>query len=167
FGVEAFAGVVRPFAEWNLGVPFNRQRYTCLNHTPFSSDGCLGKDYALSAFPSTLTLGARTTPWLPGLTGTLAIDIGTSGTSNFIEELAPTLPWDLWLRLASAVDADAPPPARGVRGAAARLRPRKGQARGRRERDCALPRQRAHRDGRRRRRPLRFRRVTRRHVHVR
>lgn len=109
-GVEGFIDVVRPFVEWNLGVPFNRQRYTCLNHAPFSGDGCLGKDHSLSAMPSSLTLGARVTPWLPGLTGTLALDIGTSGTSNFIEELAPTLPWDLWIGVGYAFDAAPPPP---------------------------------------------------------
>ncbi len=113
-GVEGFVDVVRPFVEWNLGVPFNRQRYTCLNHAPFTGDRCLGKDHSFSAIPSALTLGARTTPWLPGLTGTLAIDIGTSGTSNFIEELAPTLPWDLWFGVGYAFDAAPPPPPKVV-----------------------------------------------------
>jgi outer membrane protein OmpA-like peptidoglycan-associated protein len=109
-GVEGLVDVVRPFVEWNLGVPFNRQRYTCLDHAQFPGDRCLGKDHSFSAIPSTLTLGARTTPWLAGLTGTLALDIGTSGTSNFIEELAPTLPWDLWLGIGYAFDAAPPPP---------------------------------------------------------
>jgi len=109
-GVEAFVDVVRPFVEWNVGVPFNRQRYTCLDHAPFAGDGCLGKDHSFSAIPSKLTLGARVTPWLAGLTGTVALDVGTSGTSNFIEELAPTLPWDLWLGVAYAFDAAPPPP---------------------------------------------------------
>lgn len=113
-GVEGFIDVVRPFVEWNLGVPFNRQRYTCLDHAPFTGDGCLGKDHSLSAVPSTLTLGARVTPWLPGLTGTVALDIGTSGTSNFIEELAPTLPWDLWLGVGYAFDAAPPAPPKVV-----------------------------------------------------
>ncbi|HTQ06671.1 MAG TPA: carboxypeptidase regulatory-like domain-containing protein [Polyangiaceae bacterium] len=113
-GVEAFIDTVRPFVEWNLGVPFNRQRYTCLDHAPFTGDGCLGKDHTFSTFPSALTVGARTTPWLPGLTGTVAVDIGTSGTSNFIEELAPTLPWDLWFGVAYAFDAAPPPPPKVV-----------------------------------------------------
>jgi outer membrane protein OmpA-like peptidoglycan-associated protein len=109
-GVEGFVDVVRPFVEWNVGVPFNRQRYTCLDHAPFTGDRCLGKDHSFSAIPSTLTLGARATPWLAGLTGTVAFELGTSGTSNFIEELAPTLPWDLWLGVGYAFDAAPPPP---------------------------------------------------------
>ncbi|MES1175797.1 MAG: OmpA family protein [Myxococcales bacterium] len=109
-GIEAALPVVRPFLEWNLEVPVNRQNYTCSSRTRYSGDRCLGADSSFSALPSSLTLGARVSPFLKGLSATAAIDIGTSGTSNFIEELAPTLPWDLWLGLGYAFDIQEPPP---------------------------------------------------------
>jgi outer membrane protein OmpA-like peptidoglycan-associated protein len=49
-----------------------------------------------------------------GLTGTVALDVGTSGTSNFITELAPTLPWDLWLGIGYAFDIQEPAPERVI-----------------------------------------------------
>jgi outer membrane protein OmpA-like peptidoglycan-associated protein len=113
-GVEGSFSVVRPFVEWNLQVPVNRQSYTCNTRKVYSGDRCLKADESLSAFPSALTLGARVTPWLPGLTGTLAVDVGTTGTSNFIEELAPTLPWDLWFGVGYAFDTVKPPPEKVV-----------------------------------------------------
>ena len=122
-GVEGSLGVARPFVEWNLEVPVNRQHYTCFTHKVSSGDKCLDQDSSFSAVPSTLTLGARVTPWLEGLTGTLAIDIGTSGTSNFIEELSPTLPWDFWFGLGYAFDVVKPAPERVVVHEAAALPP--------------------------------------------
>jgi outer membrane protein OmpA-like peptidoglycan-associated protein len=113
-GVEAIFPVVRPFMEWNLEVPVNRQNYVCSARTRYSGDRCLSADSSLSAFPSTLTFGARVFPWLKGLSATAALDIGTSGTSNFIEELAPTLPWDLWLGVGYAFDIQEPAPERVV-----------------------------------------------------
>ncbi|HXK17289.1 MAG TPA: OmpA family protein [Polyangiaceae bacterium] len=109
-GVEGSFSVVRPFVEWNAELPVNRQHYTCKTRTLFSGDRCLQLDKNFSAFPSVLSFGARFTPWLDGLTGTLALDVGTSGTSNFIEELAPTLPWDFWFGVGYAFDVVKPPP---------------------------------------------------------
>ena len=111
-GVEATLPFVRPFVEWNLGIPTNRQSYRCNKREHYSGDQCLANDDRLSAFPSMLTLGARAFPVAKGLALTAAIDIGTSGTSNFIEELAPTLPWDLWLGFGYAFDLVEPPPTR-------------------------------------------------------
>ena len=113
-GVEAIFPVVRPFVEWNLEVPVNRQNYVCDPRTRYSGDQCLSEDGSLSAFPSSLTLGARVFPVLKGLSATAALDIGTSGMSNFIEELAPTLPWDLWLGIGYAFDVQEPAPRRLV-----------------------------------------------------
>jgi outer membrane protein OmpA-like peptidoglycan-associated protein len=109
-GVEAIFPIVHPFLEWNLGVPVNRQNHVCATATRYSGDDCLADDGRLSAFPSTLTVGARFFPVLKGLSATAALDIGTSGTSNFIEELAPTLPWDLWLGVGYAFDVLQPEP---------------------------------------------------------
>ncbi len=109
-GVQVMLPVVQPFAEWNLEVPVNRQSYVCNPRRSYSGDRCLSNDGSLSAFPSTLTVGARVSPFLKGLSATAALDIGTSGTSNFIEELAPTLPWDIWLGLGYAFDIQEPEP---------------------------------------------------------
>jgi outer membrane protein OmpA-like peptidoglycan-associated protein len=109
-GFDGLLGVARPFAEWNLGVPVNRQGYRCYPTRSSPGDGCLALDSRLSAFPSKLTIGARLFPWLTGLSATAALDIGTTGTSNFIEELAPTLPWALWLGIGYGVDVIPPPP---------------------------------------------------------
>lgn len=109
-GVEVMLPVVQPFVEWNLEVPVNRQNYVCNPRLSYSGDRCLFNDGSLSAFPSTLTVGARIAPFLKGLSATAALDIGTSGTSNFIEELAPTLPWDIWLGLGYSFDVQEPEP---------------------------------------------------------
>jgi len=109
-GFDAPLQVVRPFAEWNVGIPVNRQGYACFPTRSYSGDGCLATDARLSAFPSQLTLGARFFPWLPGLSATAAVDIGTTGTSNFIEELSPTMPWTFWLGVGYGFDATPPPP---------------------------------------------------------
>ncbi|MEO6601020.1 MAG: OmpA family protein [Polyangiaceae bacterium] len=109
-GVEAQLPFVRPFVEWNVEVPVNRQNYTCTSSKSASGDRCLGNFSSFSALPSTLTLGARVSPFLKGLSASAAIDLGTSGTSNFLEELTPTLPWDLWLGVGYAFDIEEPKP---------------------------------------------------------
>jgi outer membrane protein OmpA-like peptidoglycan-associated protein len=86
-------------------VPVNRN-YVCNPGNRDSGDKCLGEDggHDFSTIPSQLTLGVRVYPWFRGLELLGAIDLGTSGTSNFIEEVAPTPPWDLWLGLGYAFD---------------------------------------------------------------
>jgi len=113
-GAEGMFGVARPFLEWNVEVPVNRQNYNCSTRTIAVGDGCLATDHSFSAIPSTLTLGARFAPWLKGLSGTLAFDVGTSGTSNFITELSPTLPWDFWFGVGYAFDVQEPEPQKVV-----------------------------------------------------
>ena len=113
-GVEGSFGVARPFLEWNLEIPVNRQNYTCAIRTVSLGDRCLANDQSFSAFPSVLTVGARVAPWLKGLSGTAALDVGTSGTSNFITELAPTLPWDFWFGVGYAFDIQEPAPEKVV-----------------------------------------------------
>ena len=113
-GLDAPLGVARPFIEWSLGVPVNRQGYGCDPVRSFPGDHCLAKDSRLSAFPSKLSVGSRFFLFLPGLSATAAVDIGTSGTANFIEEMAPTLPWDLTLGVAYAFDIRPPAPPRVV-----------------------------------------------------
>lgn len=130
FGVEAPFARVQPYVEWSVDVPANRQGYQCHTSTVSRGDVCLGLDnFSLSAdaakvqggpgfaaFPSRLTLGVKTNP-LPntfrGLSAHLALDIATSGSSTFVEEIAPEAPWMLYLGLGFAYDTrvkELPPP---------------------------------------------------------
>lgn len=107
-GAEFFAAEekVRPFLEYQVLVPVNRQGYRCRPNNP-SSDKCLATD----AFaPSTLTLGSRFYPWKKGFNLTAALDIGVSGVGFFIEEMRPTPPWMLYLGAGWAFDTQDRPP---------------------------------------------------------
>lgn len=103
-GGEYVNSVVQPFAEWTIDVPSNRQKYTCRPSVSSLGDQCLGNDGGFSATPSRLSLGLRVTPWLRGFNATLGVDIGTGGTSTFIEELAPQLPWNLYFGIGFTYD---------------------------------------------------------------
>jgi outer membrane protein OmpA-like peptidoglycan-associated protein len=97
---------VRPFLEEKIGFPSNRQGYACQTNNP-SKDDCLANQQVI---PSTLTIGSRFLPWKRGFSLLAAVDIGTSGTSTFIEELSPTPPWTLYLGAGWAVDTKERPP---------------------------------------------------------
>lgn len=107
-GAEFFAAEerVRPFIEEKIGFPTNRQSYACKTNNA-SGDHCLAFD---TFAPSTLTLGSRFFPWKRGFSLLAAVDIGTSGTNDFIEELSPTPPWTLYLGAGWAVDTQDRPP---------------------------------------------------------
>jgi outer membrane protein OmpA-like peptidoglycan-associated protein len=104
---------IHPLLEWQLGIPVNRQGYSCLSvptgATIESPDGCLAIT-GLSAAPSTLTLGLRVLPPVRGLSTQLAFDIGVMGTSTFVRELASNRPWAFIFSLAYAVDTRPPQP---------------------------------------------------------
>jgi outer membrane protein OmpA-like peptidoglycan-associated protein len=104
--------IVRPFLEWSIDIPLNRQDYVCnLDDVVLAGEGCLGENQSFAASPSRLTLGARVYPWQGrGLALSAALDIGTGATSRFIEEVAPELPWNFWLGLAYAIDTEPPAP---------------------------------------------------------
>jgi outer membrane protein OmpA-like peptidoglycan-associated protein len=107
-GGEFFAAEerVRPFIEEKIGFANNRQGYACRTNN-VSHDGCLATD---TAIPSTLTIGSRFFPWKRGFSLLAAVDIGTGGTSNFIEELQPIPPWTLYIGAGWAVDTQDRPP---------------------------------------------------------
>jgi len=102
---------ISPMLEWRLGVPINRQGYSCLfvpstpgGSTPIAGDdGCLDIQGA-AAFPQTLTLGVRVLPPVRGLAMFAAVDIGLTGVSTPVRELAATAPYDVILGLAYAYD---------------------------------------------------------------
>jgi outer membrane protein OmpA-like peptidoglycan-associated protein len=138
-GVEGAFDWVRPFVEWSVDVPINRQSHACGNTTNRTAgDGCLSSA-GFSAIPSRFSIGARAYPWvtdwLKGFSVLAAFDIGTGATSTFIEEVAPERPWAFQFGLGYAFDtqvhettvekivvqtAVAPPPEFRIEGTVAR-----------------------------------------------
>jgi outer membrane protein OmpA-like peptidoglycan-associated protein len=104
FGAEYVHPLIQPFAEWTINVPSNRQGYVCKPANTSRDDKCLKLGDGFGATPSRLTFGLRATPWIKGFNATLGLDIGTGGTSKFIEELAPQLPWNLYFGIGFTYD---------------------------------------------------------------
>lgn len=111
-GAEYIHAYLRPFLEWTIDVPVNRQGYVCnIDEAAVVGDKCLGEEAGFSTSPSRLSLGTRVFPWQGrGLSLNLAVDIGTGGTSTFLEEVAPEAPWNFWFGFAYAVDTQPPAP---------------------------------------------------------
>lgn len=111
-GTEYIHDFVRPFVEWTLDIPVNRQRYVCdIQGAESRGDECLGVAAGLSTSPSRFTLGARVFPWqASGLALTGAVDLGTGGKKRFLEETTPEAPYTLWFGLGYAVDTVPPEP---------------------------------------------------------
>ncbi|MFO7181801.1 MAG: OmpA family protein, partial [Pseudomonadota bacterium] len=111
-GAEYLFPAVRPFVEWSIDVPVNRQSYVCnVEQATDHGDACLGDESKFPVAPSRLTVGARAFPWEGrGLALLGAFEIGTGATSLFVDEVAPELPWSIWLGLAYAVDTQPPRP---------------------------------------------------------
>ena len=97
---------VRPFIEYNIAIPINRQNYLCHPTNP-SNDGCLANN---KVAPSSITFGGRFFPWKRGFNLLVALDVGVSGTSTFIEEVKPEAPWMLYLGAGWAFDTQDRPP---------------------------------------------------------
>jgi outer membrane protein OmpA-like peptidoglycan-associated protein len=91
---------VRPFLEYSVLLPVNRQGYACTPGSPYG-DQCLANDYVV---PSKLTVGARFFPWKPGFSVTAALDVGLTGVTNFIQELSPAAPWTFYVGLGWAIE---------------------------------------------------------------
>lgn len=125
-GAETMWPVVRPFAEYSLDIPVNRQGYTCLRNQSYVGDQCLDDNSTLGAVPSRLTVGARAHIGLPGLALLGALDIAVTGSGDYLEETAPETPWMLHFGFSYAADpepevrvrrveVEKPPPDRGTR----------------------------------------------------
>jgi len=101
-GGEAFLADdrVRPFIEYNILIPTNRQNYLCKPNNP-SRDQCLAND---AIAPSKLTFGSRFYPWKKGFSLLAALDVGVTGVGEFIEEVSPTPPWTLFIGGGWAID---------------------------------------------------------------
>jgi len=105
-GAEYVNKWIRPYLEWMIEMPINRQNYVCnVMGAASRGDMCLGLASGFNTSPSRLTLGATGYPWQEtGLQLSFAVDIGTGGTSLFLEETTPEAPYTVWLGVAYAVD---------------------------------------------------------------
>jgi outer membrane protein OmpA-like peptidoglycan-associated protein len=99
----------RPFAEWSIDVPMNRQDYKCRASQVTLGDTCLDRARQFSALPSRLSFGVRGYPWLnswaEGVMLLAAVDVGTGATARFVEEVMPELPWAISVGLGYAAGA--------------------------------------------------------------
>ena len=108
---------IHPLLEWQWRIPVNRQGYNCvLSYDPATTDGpppgvddCRA-DSGIGANPMTLTLGARVLPPVKGLSILLAADIGLTGTSTLVRELAPNAPYNIYIGMSYAYDTVEPEP---------------------------------------------------------
>lgn len=108
-----------PLVEYRIGMPVNRDGYDCPffsgeddrgSNNPGADDTCLD-DAGIDAWPMTLALGARIVPPIRGVSFLLGFDIGLTGTSAFVRELAPTSPFKAMFAFGYDYDArPAPPP---------------------------------------------------------
>ncbi|MEY4548304.1 MAG: hypothetical protein RL685_4499, partial [Pseudomonadota bacterium] len=108
-GVEGLFTSARPFLEWSIDVPANRQSYTCQRELALG-ESCLRDRAQFSTTPSRLTAGVRLLPWqavpwwLEGMSVVGAMDLATGGASDFLVEVAPEVPWTVWFGLSYAAD---------------------------------------------------------------
>ncbi|HJK90083.1 MAG TPA: OmpA family protein [Polyangiaceae bacterium LLY-WYZ-15_(1-7)] len=110
---------LQPLLEWVWNIPVNRQGYNCLfipaepggDEPVAGEDGCLDRQ-GVGSFPMNLTLGARIKPPVDGLSFLLAADVGLTGKkrSQFVREIAPNAPYNLYLGLSYAYDPSPPAP---------------------------------------------------------
>jgi len=109
-GTEYVHAYVRPFVEWNLDIPVNRQGYECVitdtvNDRTVNGDQCLKLAAGLGSSPNRLTFGTRVFPWqATGLALSLGVDIGTGGVHRFLDETRPETPYTIWFGLGYTVD---------------------------------------------------------------
>jgi hypothetical protein len=107
---------LHPALEWNVSIPFNRRDFTCVykksdddseeesDDRDFAEDSCMDKE-GVDSIPMVLSLGVRVVTPIRGLSALLGADIGLTGTSSFVRELAPTAPYQLLFALSYDFDA--------------------------------------------------------------
>jgi OmpA-OmpF porin, OOP family len=109
---------LHPMVEWQLGLPVNRQNYDCpfVASNPRAGNRSLPIDDSCyerspSVLPMNLSIAVRVVPPVRGLSALLGVDIGLSGTSKFVRDLSPNVPWRFMFALSFDYDAHpAPPP---------------------------------------------------------
>jgi len=115
---------LHPILEWQLGVPVNRQNYDCAYEVGAENiaglkgpDGCYERNP--SSMPMNLSFGVRVVPPVRGLSTLLGVDIGLTGTSKFVRELAPNVPWRVLVAFSYDYDARPVAPAPALQPVAA------------------------------------------------
>lgn len=104
---EKFA--IHPIAEWQFGIPVNRQNYDCpYVRRPDGSklggtDSCLAEE-GVDTFTQSITAGVRMYPGNFGLNLLLAAQLGVGGATNFVQELAPNAPYRVILAAGYTAD---------------------------------------------------------------
>ncbi|MEM7138735.1 MAG: OmpA family protein [Myxococcota bacterium] len=94
---------VHPLVDWRWDIPVNRQGFRC-SAASAAGDRCLS-DVGAKAFPMTLTVGVRLLTPPTGLAVTVGADVGLTGTDDFVQQLAPTAPYNVIVGLSYAIDA--------------------------------------------------------------
>ncbi len=108
------SAAIHPIVEWQLDVPINRQGFNCpyvvnsAGNKLAGTDSCLDQE-GVDTFAQHVLVGARFWP-VAGLNLLAAVDIGVSGTTNFVQELAPQAPYRIILGAGYTVDARPKPP---------------------------------------------------------
>ncbi len=118
---------LHPMAEWQMGIPVNRQDYDCPYFREDSNSGkpstpndsCFERHAGTA--PMNLLFGVRVVPPLRGLSILIGADIGLTGTDRFVRELAPNLPYRVLV--AVSYDYDARPVPEKIVTVAAPLQP--------------------------------------------
>ncbi len=106
---------IRPFLEFSLMAPINRQGYACkprVSGATVNFDNCLAND---TVVPTTLTIGGRFFPWKHGFSLMAAVDVGMTGVANFIDEISPLPPYMIYLGAGWGVDTWERPPVEKIK----------------------------------------------------
>lgn len=107
-GADYHIDIFRPFMEWSIDLPVNRTGHVCnIQGAASRGDRCLGASGSLNTVPSRLSVGSRIFPWNE-LAVTAAFDLATGGSSRFLEETTPELPYSVWIGVAYTVDTQPP-----------------------------------------------------------
>lgn len=102
---------LHPLLEWRLGLPVNRRSFNCAlpseddAGTADSDTDTCASDAGFASFPSQLALGVRVVPPVRGLSLSLGVELGLTGTKDFVHELSPTSPLVVMFALGYADDA--------------------------------------------------------------
>jgi outer membrane protein OmpA-like peptidoglycan-associated protein len=115
---------LHPIAEYRIGLPINRQSFDCAYRStddergttePGADDTCLD-DAGIDAWPMVASIGVRFVPPVRGVSLLVGAELGITGTSSFVRELAPIPPYRVLIALSYDYDArpSAPPPVAAV-----------------------------------------------------
>lgn len=99
--------VLSPIAEWVLSIPVDRRGDPCPLTSGPGGDGCLA-DRGFGAYRQSVSVGARLTPRTRDFSVFVAADIGLTGVTSPVRELAAQHPYAIYVGLAYSYDPIAP-----------------------------------------------------------